>query len=88
MDSVLLMDSLDKIFDRFPAFVATLQEEESEAIFDPRTLSQAKSSASGSHIQTLRIKEDEPGMGSIFAEIKGSAWQQGLPNPDFLPRLR
>ena len=67
------MDSLDKIFDKFPTLVATLREGEFESIFDRRTWSRARSYASGSHIKTLRIKEDEPGMGSILAEIKGTA---------------
>ncbi|MGJ8632616.1 MAG: SNF2-related protein [Luteolibacter sp.] len=67
------MDSLDKIFDRFPALVDALQERGWEDFFDQRTLGRAKDYANGSRIQTLRIKEDSPGQGSIVAEVKGTS---------------
>ncbi|MDP4847222.1 MAG: DEAD/DEAH box helicase [Akkermansiaceae bacterium] len=66
------MDSLDKIFDALPALVAALREGGFLETFDQRTLVRANGYANGSCIQSLRIKEDSPGNGSIIAEVKGT----------------
>jgi len=67
------MDSLDKIFERFPSMVRGLEDDGWMEEFDRATLARAKAYANGSSIRTLRITEQKPGLGEITAEVKGTA---------------
>ena len=77
------MDSLDTIFRHFPKLPSALLQQNLLEEFDGPTLGRANAYADGKHISSLRLKEEVPGRGTIFAQVKGSR-KKPLPSSDSL----
>ena len=69
------MDSLDIIFERFPSLAEASRHRGWMVEYKASTLSRARGYADSRHISSLRMKEQAPGAGLIYAEVQGTSKQ-------------